>query len=76
MVRDLALEDRRDIFADSPVAAVGLDQDPFKQVVGQVDRVALDLLRGAAGRRWAFLDALPPALAPAAPLNSLALPSS
>jgi hypothetical protein len=42
IVWNLALEDAGDIFADGPVAAVGLDQDPLEQVVGQVDGPAFD----------------------------------
>ena len=47
VIGDLTVEDGGDVFADRPVAAVGLDEDPLEEVVGQVDGPALDLPGGA-----------------------------
>jgi hypothetical protein len=41
-VGGLSVEDGGHVLGDRPVAAVGLDQDPLEEVVGQVDGPALD----------------------------------
>lgn len=42
MVRDVPLQEQADVIADRDIPPVGLDDDPFEQVVGDVDRPALD----------------------------------
>ena len=59
VVGDLAFEDAGDVLADRPVAAVGLDEDPLEQVIGQVDRPAPDPLGGAGVDGWGFFGATP-----------------
>jgi hypothetical protein len=38
MVRDLAVKDASNVFADRAITSVSLDQDPLEKIVRQVDR--------------------------------------
>lgn len=62
MVGDLPFQDRHHVFRDGPLATMGVDDDPFEQVVGDVDGPSLDPFGGSGLGGSRFLRCRPPAL--------------